>query len=497
VDFTADGVQIFNNSDKAECIPICVVVHSVSESSNRSLCEPIVLKIRSPIIIGVAHCKEKPNINVFLAPLFQELMRLDPNNHDVTGRQFTVSIRCVIADWPMRSYLKRVKGHSGYWSCERCVQAGVSRVIHSKGSKKKKKKTIQFLELNAPPRIDEDFLSYCKSDDCPDEHINGLHDISPFIKLNHPMVSGFSLEPMHTFFAGCAGGRLKGIAFKQNEGKLSSLQLSQVDQRLALFKMCKPLEFDRHVRSLSKCANKYKHHETRDMVMYILISVFSGILQDDKLENLLLLQYSMLLIGGFDSAPISHDNIKKASGVLKLYVQQLIDFGYPIRPTTHLASHLPEDASHYKCGVEALSAFVFENFYRFFRNFLASGNLPLEQIRNRLVERSKYLLPTSADGMIIHSSKQFQIELKKIEAKNSGRKIVVKFADWQGTKKIVFPDFVLTNKYPDNICLLKNGKIVVCQDIIESPPKSNVFVIVGSTFKVKENACVRPYLSSD
>jgi hypothetical protein len=72
MDFTAEGVQIFNNSDKAECIPICVVVHSVSESSNRSLCEPIVLKIRSPIIIGVAHCKEKPNINVFLAPLFQE-----------------------------------------------------------------------------------------------------------------------------------------------------------------------------------------------------------------------------------------------------------------------------------------------------------------------------------------------------------------------------------------------------------------------------------------
>ncbi len=37
----------------------------------------------------------------------------------------------------------------------------------------------------------------------------------------------------------------------------------------------------------------------------------------------------------------------------------------------------------------------------------------------------------------------------------------------------------------------------MCKDIIESPPKSNVFAIVGSTFKVKENACVRPYLSSD
>lgn len=134
---------------------------------------------------------------------------------------------------------------------------------------------------------------------------------------------------------------------KQNEGKLSSLQLSQVDQRLALFKMCKPLEFYRHVRSLSKCANKYKH---QDMVMYILIPVYSGILQDDKLENLLLLQYSLPLIGGFYSAPISDDNIKTASGVSKLYIQQVIHFGYPVRPITHFVSHLPEDASQYNCG---------------------------------------------------------------------------------------------------------------------------------------------------
>lgn len=500
-DITADGVQLFNNSEKAECIPICIVVHSVSESSDRSSHKPIVLQMRSPIIVGVGHSKGKPDINEFLSPVLEELIRLDPNNHDeliTRGRQFTVSLRCVIADWPMRSYLKRIKGHSGYWSCERCVQKGVSCDINSSRSKKKKqKKTIQFLELNAPPRTDEDFLTYCQSDNCLDEHINSLHDLSPLHKLNFPMVSGFVLEPMHTFYAGCVGGRLKGIAGKKSEGKLSSSQLAKVDQRLALLKLCKPFEFDRHVRSLSQCVKKYKHHEIRDMLMYILIPVFSGILQADKLENLLLLQYAMLLIGGFDSSPISSAKIKEASRVLKLYVQQLIDFGYPIRPTTHASSHLPEDAVKFDCGVEALSAFVFENFYRFFRNILSSGNLPLEQIRNRLVERSKYLLPTSADGMIINSSKQFHIELKKLEANKSGKKIVVTFTEWKGTRKIVFPDFVLTNKYPNNICLLKNGNIVVCKDLIESPPKSKVFLIIGSLFKVREPACVQPYLSSD
>ena len=75
---------------------------------------------------------------------------------------------------------------------------------------------------------------------------------------------------------------------------------------------------------------------------------------------------------------------------------------------------------NYGCGVEASSALVFKNFYRFFRNILASGNLPLEQIRNRLVERSKYLLPTSADGMILqteNSSTQFEIAFKEIRRK--------------------------------------------------------------------------------
>ncbi|KZR97460.1 Uncharacterized protein APZ42_007657, partial [Daphnia magna] len=132
--------------------------------------------------------KGKPDINEFLSPVLEELIRLDPNNHDefiTRGRQFTVSLRCVIADWPMRSYLKRIKGHSGYWSCERCVQKGVSCDINSSRN--------------------EDFLTYCQSDNCLDEHINSLHDLSPLHKLNFPMVSGFVLEPMHTFYAGCVG----------------------------------------------------------------------------------------------------------------------------------------------------------------------------------------------------------------------------------------------------------------------------------------------------
>lgn len=502
IDISVDGVQIFDNSEQSECLPICMVVHSVCESSDASVIAPVVLKTRHPIVIGVAHCKHKPNVRKFLEPLVKELFRLDPDRNDYTtvGRQFTVSIRCVIADWPMRSYLKAVKSHSGYWSCERCIQKGIRYTVRPSRKGQKSKETIQFRELNAPPRTDEDFLTYTVSDECDDSHLNNLNDLSPFIDLNFRMVSGFVIDPMHTFYAGCVGSRFQGIAYKTGEGKLSYSQLAQVDARLKLFELCKPFEFDRFLRSLVRCAKKFKHHELRDAIMYLVFPVFRGILPDDKLENLLLLQQAMLLMGGFNFQPVPISEALEAKRVLKLFVQQLIDFGYPIKPTTHAVIHMPDDVINFNCGVENLSAFVFENFYRVFRNILRSGNKPLEQIRNRLVERSKYLLPTTADGMIMNSFEQFKLEVKKCEAKNSNKKIVLDFTvtkGLNGLKKLTFPNFVLSNKFPNNVCILKNKDIVVCQDIIEYPLKSNIFLIIGIKWKVKENAFSVPFLSSD
>lgn len=134
----------------------------------------------------MAHCKEKPDVNSFLSAIIKEVKRLDPNNDNNTtiGRQFTTSIRCDITDFPMRSYLKRVKGHTGYCSCDCCIQPGVACEIHSKKRSREKspKKAFQFLDVNAPPRTNENFLSYCKSDDCSDENLNGHGDFSPFLE---------------------------------------------------------------------------------------------------------------------------------------------------------------------------------------------------------------------------------------------------------------------------------------------------------------------------
>lgn len=193
-------------------------------------------------------------------------------------------------------------GHSGYWSCERCIQKGKSCQLPRPKGSVKTGSTIQFTDLNAPLRLDEDFLLYMVSDDCEDEHLLGLNDLSPFIDIGFPMVSGFNLDPMHLMFAGCFKRRLKGLVSVTTEGKMKGSDLASADARLKLFQRCKPAEFDRYVRPLSSCVDKYKMHELRDFLMCYLFPVFHGILTDDQLHDIMLLQYvCYVIIGGFRS----------------------------------------------------------------------------------------------------------------------------------------------------------------------------------------------------
>lgn len=127
---------------------------------------------------------------------------------------------------------------------------------------------------------------------------------------------------------------------------------------------------------------------------------------------------------------------------------------------------------------------------------LLSGNLPVEQMRNRLMERSKYLLPTGPDGLIISTYQQFQIEASRLKLKDKDVNFVIEFKVNVGSDKyklIRFPKFTLTNKFPDNVCLLKNGSIVVCVDIIDD---ANVLLIAGFKFRSLKECYKNPFPSS-
>lgn len=213
----------------------------------------------------------------------------------------------------------------------------------------------------------------------------------------------------------------------------------------------------------------------------------------------MILQYATLLLGGFSTEPVPEEDTYEAKRVLTLFNSQLRSlFKISVRPMNHVSIHIPEDVRKFKCRSECLSAYTYENFQMFFRNIALSGNKPIEQIRNVLIERFKYKLLTTSTGVVIDSKNIFESEIKH-EAKKSGKKLVISWSEGVGknpVKKIIFPSFIVSNKFPNNILMISQRSeiLVVCVDIIKC--EENVYVICGKRFRLIEDTFTSPFKSS-
>ena len=94
------------------------------------------------------------------------------------GSLFQIVISCVVCDAPARSFVKAVKGHAGYFGCERCKQEG------------EWDNRLFFPDMDSPLRHDCDFDEIGEDD----PHIIGH---SPFRELGIGLVSSFVLDYMH------------------------------------------------------------------------------------------------------------------------------------------------------------------------------------------------------------------------------------------------------------------------------------------------------------
>ncbi|KZR97655.1 Uncharacterized protein APZ42_007345, partial [Daphnia magna] len=133
-DIHIDEAKLNEDKNAVTITPILGRIHSIQPTATQEEGTKIILDT-SVFVIGFYVGKGKPDdISSFLSELIGEFRRLSPSNSDsacIQARCLTASLRCIIADGPMRSYLKRTKGNSGYWSCDRCIQKGemVNRAI--------------------------------------------------------------------------------------------------------------------------------------------------------------------------------------------------------------------------------------------------------------------------------------------------------------------------------------------------------------------------------
>ena len=133
-------------------------------------------QVQEPFIIGICCGSEKPtNLAEYLAEFVTEMNTLEEEGMLWQEGSIQVKVSCVICDAPAKAYIKQIKGHSGYFGCDKCVQKGV------------------WVGKMTFPQTDANMRSDVQFDEDEAHHLGP----SPLRSMTLGMVTQFSLDYMH------------------------------------------------------------------------------------------------------------------------------------------------------------------------------------------------------------------------------------------------------------------------------------------------------------
>ena len=158
-------------------------------------------------VIGLLGGSSKPNcVNEFMEDFISEVNKLKHTPITFGDRQIKFSLKSFICDAPVRSFLKCVINHNGYYSCERCVVKGTcnNRVTFND-------------KVWFPQRCEVDFRGNMYEDH--------QTNVSPLLKINgFCCIKQFPLEDMHLV---CLGVTKRMLVFKRKGPRLCRLSNQQ------------------------------------------------------------------------------------------------------------------------------------------------------------------------------------------------------------------------------------------------------------------------------
>lgn len=256
--------------------------------------------IYKPFPIGIYCGDQKPaNIELFLEEFINEINQLY-DGIEIDGKIFKVCIKCFTCDTPARSFLKRCKGHTAYFSCERCEIRG-----------ERFERRIIFLYGNYNQRTDRSFRMQEQS-----EHHIG---VSPLLQIYPPinMINQFVLDFMHLC---CIGVMKKLLEFWLENAafKFSYRQKQILTERSTTMSEQVPLEYQRKTRSLIKYFSKLKATELRFILLYSGPLLFKKLLKPKQYNHFLLFHAACRLLSS-DEYALQYS--EKAKIYLKKFVK--------------------------------------------------------------------------------------------------------------------------------------------------------------------------------
>lgn len=348
-----DGAPLGNSSEKS-LWPI--------------LCSDFLTK--QVFLIGIYCGEAKPkNSNDLLEQTVNEAIYFTNNGIILNNILFDIRVKAVICDAPAKSYILKVKYHSGYYSCTKCI---------IKGEYVDDTNCFPY-DRNEVHRTDENFRNFAYNNNYQNEQT---------ILCNIPnlgLVTNVPLDYMHLVCLGVVRKLLLLWTTKSFRFKLSITQKKQISTALINLRKHVPFEFSRKPRDLNYI-KLWKATEFRQFLLYIGPIVLINILDESVYSNFLTLHAAITILVSLNlSAKV--ENIQYAKELLQHFVKcfQIIYGKKYVSHNVHNLLHLANDVETFG-PLDEFSAFRFENYLSKIKKLIRKGDKPLQQIARRLTE---------------------------------------------------------------------------------------------------------------
>ncbi|KAJ8946235.1 hypothetical protein NQ314_008934 [Rhamnusium bicolor] len=379
-----------------------------------------------PILAQIKNIKSSPFAE-FNSPLQSGLQFQNKN--------YSIELHSFICDAQARSFLKCVKSHTGYSSCEKCTDGGEyfnGRMI--------------FLSTNKPLRTDTTFLQQLDED----HHL----DVSPLINLPIGMVSQFPINYMHN----CCLRIMRKLLNSGISGKLptrlGSTNVKLLSDVLVSLKKHIPVELNRKPRTLSELP-RWKATEFRTFILYL------GPVVLKKFLNIAVYEH-FFIVGSLLKLFVDH--------CVAIYGKEFLIYNI------HTICHLHKDVQ--KFGViDNFSAFPFENYLSSLKRMVKSTINPLQEIYNRIHEMNSC-------ASIITTAKNY-LETK-FEHSNGPLHDNIQNKNIKQFKKLIIKNITLsicTYSKSDCFCMMNDEVLEIHNIIVDN----NNIHVVGKKFTLYES----------
>jgi hypothetical protein len=445
-----DGIPLFKSSNTALWPILCLVSNIDSEN---------------PFVVGLFCGKEKPKSAAeFLSDFVTETVDLIKNGLIFENKLFPVVIHSFVCDAPARAFLKGIKCHSGYASCEKCTVYGeyyAGKVI--------------FPSTDAPLRTDDSFK--CMVDE--DHHVMSC----PLDPLDAGFVSKFGLDYLHLI---CLGVMRRFLLYWKGpvgpiHVRLGKNGIGSLSVRLLALVPYVPFEFARKPRVIDEIL-RWKATEFRQFVMYSGPFVLNGILAQDLYEHFMLLFVAVRILASPQLVK-QVEHTEYAEKLLTKFVKdtEVLYGKEALVYNIHNLIHLAADVKHLGC-LDAFSAFPFENKLGQLKKLVRKPQQPMKQILKRLDEQQSFR--TVVDYA--------HIELLKGEH-NRGP-LPAGCTDYIQYKKLKTSQWTVSINVGNNCVIVKGGIPVLVKNIVKT--KDNVITLMCVKFQVLSDAFSYPLAST-